>query len=124
MISAGDVICVCQALNSVYLSVQVCVDFWNRTAKGMHCSFLNLWGRSLQVVNRWLSMRLELLGITVVFMTSVLGALFLRSNAGLAGLAITSALMVTGFMNWMVRQSTEMEVNMNGVERILEYTGK
>ena len=25
-------------------------------------------------------------------------------------------------MNWMVRQSTELEVNMNAVERVIEYT--
>lgn len=27
-----------------------------------------------------------------------------------------------GLMNWMVRQSTELEVNMNAVERVIEYT--
>ena len=27
-----------------------------------------------------------------------------------------------GLMNWMVRQSTELEVNMNAVERVVEYT--
>lgn len=29
---------------------------------------------------------------------------------------------LTGLMNWMVRQSTELEVNMNAVERVIEYT--
>jgi hypothetical protein len=37
------------------------------------------------------------------------------------GLAITSALNLTGIMNWMVRQMTELEVNMNSVERLVEY---
>ena len=27
-----------------------------------------------------------------------------------------------GLMNWMVRQSTELEVNMNACERIIEFT--
>jgi hypothetical protein len=40
---------------------------------------------------------------------------------GLVGLAITSALNLTGIMNWMVRQMTELEVNMNSVERLVEY---
>jgi hypothetical protein len=40
---------------------------------------------------------------------------------GLAGLALTSALNLTGLMNWMVRQTTELEVNMNSVERLVEY---
>jgi hypothetical protein len=34
-------------------------------------------------------------------------------NAGLAGLALTSALNLTGTLAWMVRQTTELEVNMN-----------
>lgn len=37
------------------------------------------------------------------------------------GLAITSALNLTGIMNWAVRQMTELEVNMNSVERMVEY---
>lgn len=66
-----------------------------------------------QCVNRWLSVRLELLGITVVFCTALLVGVALPRDAGLAGLAITSALNLTGLMNWMVRQTTELEVNMN-----------
>lgn len=42
-------------------------------------------------------------------------------DAGMAGLALTSALNLTGIMNWMVRQSTDLEVNMNSVERMIEY---
>ncbi|KAK9823545.1 hypothetical protein WJX72_003616 [[Myrmecia] bisecta] len=76
----------------------------------------------IQNVNRWLSVRLELLGISVVFAAALFVAVLLPRNAGLAGLALTSALNLTGLMNWMVRQSTELEVNMNGVERLVEYT--
>lgn len=74
-----------------------------------------------QCVNRWLSVRLELLGIGIVFVTTVLVVVAVPTSAGLAGLALTSALSLTGLMNWMVRQSTELEVNMNSVERMLEY---
>ncbi|GIL43241.1 hypothetical protein Vafri_1038 [Volvox africanus] len=75
----------------------------------------------IQVVNRWLSVRLELMGALVVFSAATTVAVIFPRNAGLAGLAITSALNLTGIMNWMVRQTTELEVNMNSVERMVEY---
>jgi len=74
-----------------------------------------------QCVNRWLSVRLELLGIVVVFGTAVFVSAVVPTSAGLAGLALTSALNLTGLMNWLVRQTTELEVKMNSVERIIEY---
>ena len=43
--------------------------------------------------------------------------------AGLAGLALTSTLNLTQLMNWLVRRLTELEMNMNSVERILDYAG-
>jgi hypothetical protein len=64
----------------------------------------------VQCINRWLSVRLELLGISVVFGTAVLVSVAAPRSAGLAGLALTSALNLTGLMNWMVRQTTELEV--------------
>eukprot|EP00884_Botryococcus_braunii_P017606 jgi/Botrbrau1/4529/Bobra.60_2s0019.2 len=75
----------------------------------------------IQCVNRWLSVRLEMVGIFVVFGTAVFSTVLLRRSAGIAGLAITSALNLTGLLNWFVRVSSELEVNMNSVERVLEY---
>ena len=43
-------------------------------------------------------------------------------RVGLAGLALTATLNLTQLMNWMVRTLTELEMGMNSVERILEYT--
>ena len=40
----------------------------------------------------------------------------------MAGLALTAALNLTGIMNWMVRQTTDLEVQMNSVERLVEYS--
>ncbi len=54
----------------------------------------------IQVVNRWLSVRLELMGGFIVFATAVAVTVVMPSNAGLAGLAITSALNLTNVMNW------------------------
>ena len=94
-------------------------------------------------LNRWLSVRLELLAQGVVLGAAVLVALSgggggggsssasggrsgrdaspSDSSAGLAGLALTSAISLTGLLNWMVRKATELEVNMNAVERVDEY---
>ena len=74
----------------------------------------------IQIVNRWLSIRLELMGQTMVLGTAVFVSLAI-SDAGLAGLAITSALNLVGLMNWATRQSTELEMGMNSVERMTEY---
>ena len=43
-------------------------------------------------------------------------------SAGLAGLLLTATLDLTDRLTWMLRQTTEVELNMNSVERILEYT--
>jgi ABC-type multidrug transport system fused ATPase/permease subunit len=74
----------------------------------------------IQIVNRWLSIRLELMGQTMVLGTALFVTLFI-SDAGLAGLAITSALSIVGLMNWGTRQTTELEMGMNSVERMTEY---
>jgi hypothetical protein len=42
----------------------------------------------------------------------------LSSGAGLAGLALTNALGVTGLLNWAVRCLAETEAIMNSVERV------
>ena len=75
----------------------------------------------IQCVNRWLSIRLELTGALIVLSSAVVVSGIFPSSPGLAGLAITSALSLTGLLSWMVRQTSELEVNMNSVERLVEY---
>lgn len=61
---------------------------------------------ALKAGDRWLSVRLELLGNVVVLAGSLLAVQAAsrgRLGAGLAGLAITNALGVTGLLNWAVR---------------------
>eukprot|EP00850_Spirogloea_muscicola_P015101 SM000113S24057 [mRNA] locus=s113:209143:220544:+ [translate_table: standard] len=72
--------------------------------------------------NRWLGLRLELLGALCIFATAFFAVAAHHPNAGFAGLALTSAFSITGFMNWMVRMNAELEQQMNSVERVLEYT--
>lgn len=76
---------------------------------------------ALKAADRWLSVRLELLGAVVVAcgaILSVRGASVGALGAGLAGLAITNALGVTGLLNWAVRCLAETEAMMNSVERV------
>ena len=58
----------------------------------------------LQVINRWLSVRVELISNSVILATALLVAVVLPVNAGLAGLALTSAINVTDNLAWLVRQ--------------------
>ncbi|KAI2473995.1 ATP-binding cassette sub-family C member 4 [Diabrotica virgifera virgifera] len=44
------------------------------------------------------------------------------AQAGDVGLAITQAMLLTGFLQYVIRQYTEIENNMTGIERVLEYT--
>jgi ATP-binding cassette, subfamily C (CFTR/MRP), member 1 len=75
--------------------------------------------------NRWLGIRLELLGALVVFMTATLSILNVVNggtiSAGLIGLTMSYALQITQALNWMVRLSVEVETNIVSVERVLEY---
>ena len=48
----------------------------------------------------------------MVFGTALFVGAVMPRSAGLAGLALTSALSLTGLMNWMVRQTTELEVSL------------
>ncbi len=62
------------------------------------------------MVNRWLSVRLELMGAALVAGTALLVSVVAPRDGGFAGLALTSALNMTSTLNWMVRQVTELEV--------------
>jgi ABC-type multidrug transport system fused ATPase/permease subunit len=84
-------------------------------------------------VNRWLGTRLEAVGALMVLIASlgslawqVIAVLYLNQEGGAASsswiaLAITSTLSISGNLNWMVRQLSELEVQMNAVERICEF---
>lgn len=54
---------------------------------------------------------------------SVVGLIYFGNvTAGTAGLSISYALSITQTLNWMVRQSCEIETNIVSVERVIEYT--
>ncbi|CAA7266944.1 unnamed protein product [Cyclocybe aegerita] len=77
----------------------------------------------LTVTNqRWLGIRLDFLGALLTFIVSMLtvGTRFTISPAQ-TGLVLSYILSVQQAFGWMVRQSAEVENNMNSVERILYY---
>jgi ATP-binding cassette subfamily C (CFTR/MRP) protein 1 len=75
--------------------------------------------------NRWLAVRLEFIGALIVFGSAALGvgALYLdrSTSSAVIGLMLVYSLSVTQTLNWMVRQSCEIETNIVSVERIKEY---
>ena len=76
---------------------------------------------ALKVVDRWLSIRLELLGNMVVLVSALL-AVWSGSRAGPAGLSLNNALSMTSLLNWAVRNGAETESLMNSVERVMYTT--
>ena len=78
--------------------------------------------------NRWLAIRLELLGNFICALTVMLAVVSKlsfhanNSSVGLLSLGITYSLSITQQLNFLVRQISDLEAQMNGVERIVEYT--
>ena len=57
----------------------------------------------MQIMNRWLAVRIDFISNTVVFATALLVSAVLPVNAGLAGLAMTAAVNLTDNLSWFVR---------------------
>ncbi|XP_066540491.1 ATP-binding cassette sub-family C member 8 [Hoplias malabaricus] len=75
----------------------------------------------LTAANRWLEVRMEYIGAFVVLIAavaSITSALYSELSAGLVGLGLTYALMVSNYLNWMVRNLADMEVQLGCVKRI------
>ena len=72
--------------------------------------------------NRWLGIRLELIGNFTIFIAALF-AIFYRNSTSSAvvGLAISYSLQVTSSLNWLVRMSSDLETNVVSVERMEEY---
>ncbi|KAI8662569.1 hypothetical protein LRP88_06782 [Fusarium phalaenopsidis] len=75
--------------------------------------------------NRWLAVRLEFIGAVVIFSAAGFFVISVtsygRPSPGLVGLAMSYALQITTSLNWIVRQTVEVETNIVSVERVLEY---
>ncbi|BFZ53008.1 ATP-binding cassette glutathione S-conjugate transporter ycf1 [Savitreella phatthalungensis] len=74
--------------------------------------------------NRWLAVRLEFIGSILIFAAAFFAVVSVYTggiSAGLVGLSMSYALNITQSLNWIVRQTVEVETNIVSVERALEY---
>jgi ABC-type multidrug transport system fused ATPase/permease subunit len=75
------------------------------------------------VASRWLAIRLEFFGYTIVFLSALFAVLSRNTlSPGLVGLSITYSLSITGILNMLIRSAADLETNIVSVERCLEYT--
>ncbi|KAL8951041.1 MAG: hypothetical protein Q9222_002955 [Ikaeria aurantiellina] len=75
--------------------------------------------------NRWLAVRLEFIGSFIILAAASFAIISVATGsgltAGMVGLAMSYALQITQSLNWIVRQTVEVETNIVSVERVLEY---
>ncbi|KAI9760216.1 MAG: exo-1,3-beta-glucanase [Chaenotheca gracillima] len=75
--------------------------------------------------NRWLAVRLEFIGSVIILAAAALAITAVATgsplSAGMVGLSMSYVLQITQSLNWIVRQTVEVETNIVSVERVLEY---
>lgn len=74
------------------------------------------------VANRWLSWRIDLVGSMVMLFAGVFVILSIgKIDAGLAGLSLSYGISFSESALWIVRLYSNIEMNMNSVERLQEF---
>ncbi|KAK2583563.1 hypothetical protein KPH14_009513 [Odynerus spinipes] len=74
------------------------------------------------IANRWLAVRLEMVGNLIIFFAALFAVLGRDTiSAGIVGLSVSYALQITQTLNWLVRMTSDVETNIVAVERIKEY---
>ncbi|XP_044001771.1 multidrug resistance-associated protein 1 isoform X9 [Aphidius gifuensis] len=74
------------------------------------------------IANRWLAVRLEMIGNLIIFFAGLFAVLGRNTmSPGLVGLSVSYALQITQTLNWLVRMTSDVETNIVAVERIKEY---
>lgn len=75
------------------------------------------------IANRWLAIRLELVGSLVILFACLFAVLGREDiDPSLVGLSVTYALQTTQVLNFMVRMTAEVETNIVAIERMEEYS--
>ncbi|XP_067346643.1 ATP-binding cassette sub-family C member 9 isoform X2 [Channa argus] len=75
----------------------------------------------LSAANRWLEVRTDYLGAVIVLTAAGASIWSLRygfPSGGLVGLGLTYALTVTNYLNWVVRNLADLEVQMSAVKKV------
>ncbi len=74
------------------------------------------------IANRWIAVRLEGIGNFITFGSAMFCILQQGTiNQGDVGFVISYSLSITQVLNWLVRMTADVETNIVGVERIMEY---
>jgi ATP-binding cassette subfamily C (CFTR/MRP) protein 1 len=77
------------------------------------------------IANRWLAVRLEMVGNLIILFAALFAVLSKKGEGGispgLVGLSVSYALQITQTLNWLVRMTSDVETNIVAVERIKEY---
>lgn len=75
------------------------------------------------ISNRWISLRLQLIGNLIILFATMFAVLNCDSiGAGYAGLSISISLQITFSLNWLLRMSCDFESHLVAVERVKEYS--
>ncbi|XP_037043483.1 multidrug resistance-associated protein 1-like [Bradysia coprophila] len=75
------------------------------------------------VANRWLGVRLEMVGGLIIFFAALFAVLNRDTiSSGIAGLSIAYSLQITKSLNWLVRMVSALETEAVSVERLKEYS--
>ncbi|CAG5927304.1 unnamed protein product [Menidia menidia] len=78
----------------------------------------------LSAANRWLEVRTDYLGAVIVLTAAVASIWSSRYGlpaGGLVGLGLTYALTVTNYLNWVVRNLADLEVQMAAVKKVNSF---
>ncbi|WEW59244.1 hypothetical protein PRK78_004713 [Emydomyces testavorans] len=97
---------------------QVYVERMYRKIDNHAQAYWNLW-----LFNRWLSFRMNVVGAIFSTLTAALIVSMKGIDASLAGFALSFALQYTTSIMWALRRYSNVELNMNATERVLEYSG-
>jgi ABC-type multidrug transport system fused ATPase/permease subunit len=73
------------------------------------------------IANRWLCIRTELMAVSIVFGAG-LAVIFTDMSPGLSAMVLQYSFEFVWVLVWSARMHAEMEMNMNSVERVIQYS--
>ncbi|VEU24425.1 DEKNAAC105626 [Brettanomyces naardenensis] len=72
--------------------------------------------------NRWLAFRADMIGSMITFLSAALAVVSAgHIDSGMAGISLSFAVSFNNAAVWLLRTYSNVEINMNSVERIQEY---
>ncbi|OCT83530.1 hypothetical protein XELAEV_18021671mg [Xenopus laevis] len=83
-----------------------------------HTDSNNIASLFLTAANRWLEEYIGACVVLIAAVASITNSLHYNLSSGLVGLGLTYALMVSNYLNWMVRNLSDMEIQLGAVKRI------